>query len=511
MLRALNIQTIKSITIVRSVLAIQVLALFCLLVKMYFSFNVNWVDTDQFLMWEGLSDFASGNFYEPRYYAQDYNTFLEPLLALPFYKLGMPVYYALPLATHILFVVPIIATVFIFLHYKKGWQAVIFMSLILAMNPSYFLLNTQPRGFVTGLFFCSFLLVSVFEPQRYGWLATNMLLAALAFFVNPNSILYSIPLALFVLLKTYQNKSIYIVALAALPTFWLFDNWFNGFYRTHPEYIKTGLSLGFSWKYFLENLHQLDSVFAQLSPFREGNSLFLILFFFYLLLLLLRQRKSQAIIAVLLFLLVLLVSFSLGKTLDGSTWAYLSYSRMYLAIPFVLAFMLSQTKLKKGAVPGIVAVVIIGWVIAGWTELDARLNKHFDDKNWNALGLIKTKDALNAMEVYAQKCKEHQQQFLLVSHSFWLNTGLAYGGKALLTWYPKTMENYWDKRYWVRQKYENRVLPEFMMISSDFAIAEKLKGKGDFEIEDVDGYGLVLIKKNTMTLGDFSMLEHQLK
>lgn len=512
----MQIATIKKNVYVQNyglqvMLLLQIAVLVSIQTRIYFLYNLNWIDSDQFFMWAGLKDYAAGVFHEPRYYAQNYNTFFEALVAVPFYKLGMPAYKALPLATHLLFLFPILSTVVILYKNRHGWQAVLFLAFILSLNPSYFLLNAQPRGFVTGLFFCSFLLVSVYKPQHKTWLFVNTVLAVLAYFVNPNSFLYAAPVLLFLWYKNAANKSYYYITAAALASYFLFDFTFNAFYRAHPDYIKTGLSLGFSVRYFLENINQFDLRFAQLSPFTEGRSTYLILFFVYVLLLLLRQRRKAYALAALAFVLVLLFSFFLDKTLDGSDWVYLSYSRMYLAIPLVLAFMLSGTLVKKTEVPAVFAIAVLIYVAIEWNSTPKKLERHFDEKNWNALSLVKTKDALNGITVYSEKCKEHDCKFFLISHSFWMYAALAYGGKAVDDAFPDNMENYWDKRYWVREEFENKVLPEFMFLSSDFAIAEKLTGKGDFEIENIDGYGLVKVRNNKMTLKDFSELEHHLQ
>lgn len=493
------------------ILCLQFAVLVIIQARIYLNYNLQFIDSDQFFMWAGLKDYATGLFYEPRYYAQNYNTFFEALVAVPFYKMGLPAYKALPLATHLLFIFPIASSVIILYRNRHGWQAAMFLAFILSLNPSYFLLIAQPRGFVTGLFFCSFFLVSVYKPQQMLWLSLNTVLAVLAYFVNPNSFLFSVPVLVFLFYKNYNNKTYYFVTAFSILSFFVFDYLFNAFYRAHPDYIKTGLSLKISVTYFLENINHLDAVFAQLSPFREGQSIFLILFFFYLLLLLLRQGRKAFAVASVSFLLVLLLSFFLDKTRDGSTWAYLSYSRMYLAIPFVFAFMLSGTIVRKTEIPAVFVLAILLFVGIEWTKMPSHLQKHFDEKNWNALSLIKTKNALEGISVYAKRCKEKKVNFFLISHSFWMYTALAYGGKAVEDDFPDNMENYWDKRYWVREKYENLVLPEFMFLSSDFAIAEKLKGKGAYEVENIDGYGLVMIHNNKMKLKDFAAIEHNMK
>lgn len=64
------------------------------------------VDQDQALLWQTALDYASGVFREPRFYGQDYNTALEALLSVPLVRCGVPVYFAVPIITAVLFLVP---------------------------------------------------------------------------------------------------------------------------------------------------------------------------------------------------------------------------------------------------------------------------------------------------------------------------------------------------------------------------------------------------------------------
>src|SRR5689334_11608051 len=92
------------------------------------------IDSDQPFLWQGTKDYSEGKFYEPRFYGQDYNTFLESLVAAPFYKLGMPVYYALPLATHLLFLCPLLFTLFYLYRHGKKLNAIIVLCIFLCLT-----------------------------------------------------------------------------------------------------------------------------------------------------------------------------------------------------------------------------------------------------------------------------------------------------------------------------------------------------------------------------------------
>ena len=86
---------------------ILLLALIVLNRILIFNSANQYVDSDQPFQWQGTKDYSEGKFYEPRFYGQNYNTFLEALVAVPFYKAGLPVYKAVPLATHFLFLFPL--------------------------------------------------------------------------------------------------------------------------------------------------------------------------------------------------------------------------------------------------------------------------------------------------------------------------------------------------------------------------------------------------------------------
>src|SRR4051812_45399419 len=89
-------------------------------VRLFFEVNLGLIDSDQPFMWIGAKDYSNGYFFEPRFYGQDYNTFLEALIAVPFIRLNMPVYVAVPLVTHLILLLPFLFTGFyLFVHQKK--------------------------------------------------------------------------------------------------------------------------------------------------------------------------------------------------------------------------------------------------------------------------------------------------------------------------------------------------------------------------------------------------------
>ena len=147
---------------------------------LFFTVNQTSIDNDQVVMWAGAKDFSEGMFRVPLFYGQDYNTMLEALVATPLVWLSVPIYYAVPVATHILFLFPFLFSAFYLFkkHYKT--QAIFTLAILLCMPVGYDIMTAIPRGFVTGLFFTSFFIISILNPTNYKWIAINTFLSGLA-------------------------------------------------------------------------------------------------------------------------------------------------------------------------------------------------------------------------------------------------------------------------------------------------------------------------------------------
>ena len=173
----------------------------------YLKYNLNYIDSDQAYMWAGALDYSNGYFYEPRYYAQDYNTFMEALFAVPLIWFNVKAYYAVPLATHFIALFPYIFTsAYLFMKQQKI-QALLVLALVLCMPVENDLLNTLPRGFVTGLFFCSFFIVNILNPNHLHTFALNACMAVIGFYVNPTQLLFRFHFVFtfsYIILKTFN-------------------------------------------------------------------------------------------------------------------------------------------------------------------------------------------------------------------------------------------------------------------------------------------------------------------
>lgn len=474
-------------------------------VVVFFKLNLGFIDSDQAFMWVGARDYANGLFYEPRFYAQDYNTFMEALFAVPLIWLNVPVYYAVPIATHFIFLTPVLFTSFYLFFKRKKIQALFVLAIVLCMSAEYDLMNSLPRGFVTGLFFTSFFVVNMLNPYNLKMFLFNVVFAMLGYFVNPNSILVSAPFLFFVFLHHYKSPRFYATTLPFALLLWPFHLFFNQFYLLHPEYIKHGLEYRLSTAFFWDNISEINLRFIHISFFFENTFLTVLLALGLLSYLLYRQNKNAAM-AYLVFILVILFSFCSGKTLEGSTWAYMSFSRMYLGIPLFLCLFLSVINIKTTKlVTGLMMIPLL-FSVYKVANLEKTLEPHYKNELWVGVRLIKFEEAIGAIKYFGDVSHKNNAPFLLISKDFWLNTFLAYGGPAIFKDYPLTQETKADKRYWVREGLKTKVFERFIVISEVFDLDKRIPKSKKFDVQRLDDYGMLLIKNNTVTVDEFAGL-----
>lgn len=466
--------------------------------------NVKHVDSDQPFMWQGAVDYAQNLFYEPRFYGQNYNTFMEGLFAVPLLWLDVPVYYAVPIATHLIFLFPVLFTAFYLFAKKKKANAILFLAAILCLPLGYDVLNGIPRGFVTGMFFTSFLIVSLFNPENKNYVLLNMVFTAIGFFANPNVALVSAPVMFYLFLHNYKNKWFYFYALVTLLLMLLLNWLFNGFYTKHPDYVLLAINYHISPEYFFQNIVDLDSVFGHVSYFFEGKSFAILIVLFVFPFLMWRYNKKAAW-AFLFFLLIVVLSFFSGKTREGGNWPFYSFSRMYLGIPIFVALFSSFIVLRRNWLMPLCVSLTLCFSVFKALTFRSTLDGYLDSNKWLGVRLIKMDDIMNSVTFYRDQCKAHNVNHLVVSNVFWLNTYVVNGGPALFADYPITMDSKAERRYWIREELKHKVVERFIFISAKREIDPLMK-TDKFEVEDLDGYGMLLIKNNKATMEEFLIL-----
>lgn len=472
----------------------------------FLNFSTQVIDSDQPYMWLGARDYAEGKFMEPRYYGQDYNTFMEALIAAPFLWLELPVYQAVPIASIIISLFPFLFAASYLFCRKLRIHAVCVLGIVLCLPVSYDMLCALPRGFTTGIFFTSFFIISLLNPHHMRTLGINTVLAVLAYFVSANSVLVSIPFLFYMFLLNYKSRWYYIITVLCVvltvPVLYLI---FDRFYKLHPDYVMNDLTLRYSTDYFGFAVSKFNKLFKQVSFFSDESSwpLFAALLLFAFLL----ARKRHAFFyALCLFVVFLGFSLCFGKTLDGTDWLFMSHSRMYLGIPILFVLMIPLINIKTPKRFYFLVAVPFVYGIYKSSQVEVTFKKHEAMELWSGVRLIKLEQALSTAKVYGEACHKAGADFLFVSNTFWMNTLLAYGGPALFDDYPATQEIKRDKRYWVREENKNRVIRKMVVVSSNFNLDREMPQGSMLVIRRLDDYGMHLIDNNSYTTSQLADL-----
>jgi hypothetical protein len=414
----------------------------------------------------------------------------------------MPAYYAVPVVTHLLWMAPFMITAFYLFFAGKRNEALLTAAILLFLPIEYHMVTSLPRGFVTGLFFCSLYIISVHQPFSQKWIHINAALGTLAFFVNQNSLLATAPLFFYLFILNRKRREFYLVAITVAFTYLLSYLLLDKFYHDHPDLVVAPMRLLFSMNNFWNSVSHLDLQFAHLSFFMERKSWTLIAALLVLLCYLLRHNRPAALGLIMLFA-VILFSFCFEKNIEGTSWPFYSYSRSYLGIITTLVLFTSLCQLSVNYVK---YIAIGALAFTGYNLFTAKstIESYIGDKKNHYVTVFTVKYALEAVKGYGDKCRELNAPIFFVSNRFWLNSILTFGGPALDENFPATQEVDRDRRKWIAEENSEKVIPTFMFISplSNFDREVHLQ-QGSCHIQRVDDYGLFLITDNKLRTKEF--------
>jgi hypothetical protein len=301
-------------------------------------FSFQYADSDQTIMWLGAIEMLQGNFYEPAFYGQAYNTMFEAVLAVPLVAIGIPVYKALPIITTLLAIFPFILFAFITKNCNKI-AALIFLAIPLLLPVEYTLITQLPRGFVTGIFSAS--IAVAFLVFNDNWTKKRLLLSGvfggMALVLNPNSILLLLPVYLYVFIKTETKlQMVFSLFLGALPAlFWqIFVLWF---YAEHPHYLQHTMdNKTVNINHFFSSISLFHQLFYGLFPFLIFAGAGIIPALLFVSYRLKKKDKKAAMLSVLAVVVFIFITFFTSKINDGTASIFFPYCRMFLALPLVI-------------------------------------------------------------------------------------------------------------------------------------------------------------------------------
>jgi hypothetical protein len=451
-------------------------------------FSLVYSDSDQAVMWLGVRDYADGLFHEPRFYGQAYNSMLEALLAVPFYKAGMEAYRILPVITSVLALAPFVIISFFTFRKRSRLMALVILSFPFLLPPEYDLLTSLPRGFVTGIFLASLASIAIFyERSRWSFFVSG-LGVLLGYTLNANSLLLTLPCLLYLFLLNYQNRHFYVLAAAGLASGALIHFSINYFYVLHPFYDLHKLELSYSLRRLLGGLGRPDILLDHVTPLAWNASSLSLLVFLFAGAVLFQQEKKKEALAVLSVLPLALLMFGVDKTWDGTASVFFSPSRMYLALPVALCMAFSFMNVRQGKLLLIYLLLPVSFFIykAGRLDQDILTNVY---ERIHIILVRKTSDILAECRALGDYSAANEVRLMVIQdhpdYDF-----LTYGCPAAVDDFPPTLRPYFERRTWRLLEDEKKIYRNILLID----IRSGLPGK--FSLAKVRGEGLIMIRDN---------------
>jgi hypothetical protein len=463
-------------------------------------FAFAYTDSDQVVMWCGARDFSLGQFHEPAYYGQNYNSMIEALFASIFFKWVTP-RHAVPLITSFLALFPYFIVASVCYLKKRNVQAFIVLAIPLLLPPEYDLVTSMPRGFVTGIFFAVIGSIAVYYPERKWGFFLFSFFNMIGISLNPNAVLITGSIGIILFFTNYKNKLFYLYAFAgavlgALPYMYI-----QHFYEQHPKYIvHAQWKLEFSIDYLKQGFLDLNKNFAYIVPGYWYQSGILFLLLLALVLVLFKQKefiKAGAMCALIFFILLTL---GINKIYDGDETIFYHYSRMFLALPLILALFITFIKIEKQKlVTGIIVIAAFSFFSFKTQVLEESISKGIQQAQNGLITTAQVGEIVSSCDAINVVCKQQEVDLVMIVE-LWSDNFIDYGCQACDESFPPTLYPRSDRRTWRLLEEKDKINKTILLLDQ----GETMKNAvNDPETKDLMltslGNRMYLLKNNTRT------------
>lgn len=227
-----------------------------------------YVEEDQLAMWYTTAMYGHLSGFEPHFIGQSYGSSLEALVAVPFYWLGIPLWYAVPLATFIIMLLPYALCSFVLLKRNKLVEALVVILLVLTNNWKFDMLTAMPRGFISGFVFTftGILLIEKYKRER-AQVFLGLILIAVGY-TNCEATIAIVALAALHYIMTRENKKQdvkeIVIGLLVGAAVIIYSNII--FYKMNPYSNVYQIAInGFDLGVFAQNIGDIGRLFSAFS------------------------------------------------------------------------------------------------------------------------------------------------------------------------------------------------------------------------------------------------------
>jgi hypothetical protein len=483
----------------RLLLALGSVLLIIIRVMVHTHFTGVYTDGDQTITWLSAVDKSNGLWYTPFFYGQFYNISMEAICSAPFIALGGSVELVVPIVSNVLGVLPFFLGALFLVRIKQFNAALFILTLGIILPAQYHFVTAMARGFAGGIAVFSIgLYITGFSGK---WIKSiGYALIFIAYLVNPNVLIILAPLAIYwiydkIELKKVWSLSNYLPILIGLIVCASFFLWIQTFNRPHYEVHKLW-RLGIELDYLVDSFKSLDARFLYLFPFlpKMGSLLFItcviaVGWFIY-------KRNWKATIIMGLTVAFVVTTLAVNKTLDGTYSTFFPYSRMYLALPYLLIMVLTLFKPNPRAILGLIAVLTLGGFIYQMFDIPKKAIESVRG-NTGVVQVLTIDKLCLECETFERLTKEYDAD-LLVFH--YKTDEYIYGCKALKPNLPTLYPEY-DRRYWEFSNHADTAYESILFMDWSLQLPSKLTNyKGKFGSIDSIPYPAYLMTNNTESI-----------
>lgn len=468
------------------------------------NFNFKYVGSDDLIFWQSATDYMRGIFHEPYFYGQNYNFMLESFFAIPFLKLGVPYNYAFPIASSIVSLFPFF--LFSGVLFKRGYvvESMFFLLIPIMLPIEYGMICSNTRGMISGLFFTGFYIFPLLNPgKKSSWIITVLSLS-LGYICNPNSLVFSFPICIYLFLKNYKRFSFYWINLLFVIPILLIEFFAKRFYVQHTEYIVSwAWTLNYSLNLALENFQRLDNFFCYLAPLTWSSG-WLILFVILIVGVFLLKKDWRKGLSVVLGVIFIFSTLGINKVNDYINTVFFSSNRMYLGIPMFLGltffwgkeFFTAKDKYFKFAF----IIIAISTFCIKTSLFPVVIKNHTEKTNYGSVGIKPIKELTCNCSKLDYISRTNNIDLILFTPNWKINVPSLefynYGCPLLFKNFPKTMMSVYERRTWVYLEEKSKIRKNILIYGLEID-STLIRKQLDYKILSNDP-PILIIKNNSM-------------
>lgn len=471
-------------------------------------FAFKYTDSDQAIMWNAAVEFSHGFFHEPKFWGQDYNSMLEGLLAVPLILMSIPTYKALPIITSLLTLFPFFLVSILCLVKKLNPQAVLVLTIPLLLPLEYDFLTCLSRGFVTGIFVSSLGWIAVFYKEKSWGAFCFGFFTVFGYLLNPNALLLSFPLFIYLFLENKKQKSFYVFLSGGVLLGSILLILSNNFYKTHPNYSTMPVpSFKFRPELFSYFFQDPNSFLNTVTPlfWTAGISLFLIIALFAVVIY--KSKNATLAFAIGLFLLCLFASFGLEKVYNGTNSIFFSSARMFLVVPVAIGFFVPFLNFKSKLLPPVFLSVAIIFFVNKNNLLPAAIESHIDGKREHIITVAPIQNVIGVCQKINYYSQKYATDLVVVSgHGYY--DFIDFGCTTCVDSFPKTLRPGFERRTWRLLEDKDLVYPNILIVDEHQEIVSNLNKLKEKNIRFLNIHGYYIISNNSLkTMALLALLE----